>query len=190
MEIQQKQKVLEHIKLEVDPKKEKKVPICNVCSKTLRDNYNLKKHVQQKICQRSQIKCEHSRKQFFKDLEETSHMNKGTCLECQQKGMQVKNSTHARFVKKYFIQNQNFKVMQKFMWERNLILVQSVANYSHQRTILCHTREVMEIKKVTSAQNVKKFSKGKDFSGIIQRSRIVIKVLVVLNTMKGLRQFG
>ena len=80
-----KAKVLENIKLEIDLKKEKKVPICNVCSKTFRDNYNLKKHVQQKICQRSQIKCEHCRKQFFKDLEDTSHMNKGTCLECQQK---------------------------------------------------------------------------------------------------------
>ena len=80
-----KAKVLENIKLEIDLKKEKKVPSCNVCSKTFRDKYNLKKHVKQKTCQRNQNKCKHCRKQFYTDLEETFQLNKGTCLECHQK---------------------------------------------------------------------------------------------------------
>ena len=49
--------VFEHIKQEVDIRKEKKAHICDVCCHKFRDSYNLKKHVEQKICQRNQNKA-------------------------------------------------------------------------------------------------------------------------------------
>ena len=77
-----KAKVVKNIKQELKFQKEKKFPICNLCGLRFKENYNMKRHVEQKICQRNQTKCKHCRKKFDTAVEETMHVNKGTCLEC------------------------------------------------------------------------------------------------------------
>ena len=161
-----KANVLEHIKQEINIRKENKAHICDVCGHKFRDSYNLKKHVEQKICQRNQNKCNLCRKKFGTLQEVTIHVNEGTCLECRlcettsksyasfiqhrTKHKSAKN-TVVRNVKNHFTRVEIWSVTYGLIQEKNHSNVIHVVCAFQRQTTSGLTKKGIKVKKLTNA---------------------------------------
>ena len=70
---------VESITHKINTENKYKIYRCKHCSLCLKDSYNLKRHIEQKICVRNKFNC---RKKFDNITEEIVHVTKFNCLEC------------------------------------------------------------------------------------------------------------